>query len=87
MLELKWIDGLPDRSLESGVKLLRELGWHLSIREVDGVLFVNSGHTVLLKTSSRETVDALLYGMAISFATLPPRAVEEVRKVVKDFSE
>jgi hypothetical protein len=81
------VDGLPNQSLESGVKLLRELGWHLSVREVDGVLFVNSGHTVLLKTSSREVADAFLYGMAISFATLPPRAVEEVRRFVKESTE
>jgi hypothetical protein len=87
MLELKWTEVLPDQSLESGVKLLTELGWHLRVREVEGALFVNSGHTTLLKTSSREVVDALLFGMAISFATLPPRALEEVRRFVKESCE
>lgn len=87
MLELKWLEVLPDRSLESGINLLKELGWHLQVREIDGTLFVNSGHTVLLKASSQESVDALLYGMAISFATLPKPALDEVRKFVKHFSE
>jgi hypothetical protein len=64
MQELKWLEVLPEQSLEAGIRLSKELGWHLQVREIDGVLFVNSGHTVLLKTSSRESVEALLYGMA-----------------------
>jgi len=84
MQELKWLEVLPEQSLEAGVKLLKELGWHIQVREIDGVLFVNSGHTILLKTSSRESVEALLYGMAISFATLPAAALQAVRRFVKE---
>lgn len=84
MQELSWIEVLPEHSLEGGIKLLRELGWYLKIREVDGFLYVNSGHTLLLKTSSRESVEALLYGMAISFSTLPEAGLEVVRKFVKE---
>jgi hypothetical protein len=87
MQELKWLEVLPEQSLESGVRLLRDLGWNLQVREIDDVLFVNSGHTVLLKTSSRESVEALLYGMAISFSTLPEAALKEVRKFVKESTE
>lgn len=84
MQELKWLEVLPERSLEAGIKLLKELGWNLQVREIDGVFLVNSGHTVLLKTSTRESVDASLYGMAISFSTLPESALREVRKFVKE---
>jgi len=87
MLELKRTDVLPGRSVESGVELLQGLSRHLSVREVEGVPFVNAGHKIPLKTSSREVVDALLYEMAISFGTLPPRAVEDVRRFVKESSE
>jgi len=84
MQELKWLEVLPNQSLDAGIELLKELGWNLQVREIDGFLFVNSGHTVLLKTTSRDAVEALLYGMAISFATLPKPAIEAVRKFVKE---
>jgi hypothetical protein len=84
MQELKWLDGLPERNLDAGIRLLKELGWKIRVREEDGFFFVNSGHTTLLKTSSRESVEALLYGMAISFGTLPEAALEAVRKFVKE---
>jgi len=84
MQELRWLEVLPNQSLEEGIELLKELGWYLQVREVDGFFFVNSGHTVLLKTSSQESVDALLYGMAISFAILPKSALETVRRFVKE---
>jgi hypothetical protein len=87
MQELKWLEVLPEESLESGLRLLKELGWNIHVREIDGVFFVNSGHIVLLKTSSRESVDALLYGMAISFATLPKVAIDEVRRFVKESTQ
>jgi hypothetical protein len=82
--ELKWLEVLPEQSLEAGIRLLKELGWNLQVREIDGFFFVNSGHTVLLKTSTRESVDALLYGMAISFSTLPESALHAVRKFAKE---
>jgi hypothetical protein len=84
MQELKWLEELPEQSLDAGIKLLNELGWNLQIREVDGFLFVNSGHILLLKTTTPEAVEALLYGMAISFSTLPEKALQEVRKFVKE---
>jgi hypothetical protein len=84
MQELKWLEVLPNQSLEDGLKLLKGLGWNIQVREVGDSLFVNSGHIVLLKTSSREAVDALLYGMAISFATLPKAALREVQKFVDE---
>lgn len=82
MQELKWLEVLPKQSLEGGIDLLKGLGWNLHVREVEGSLSVNSGHIVLLKTSSPEAVDALLYGMAISFATLPKAALQEIQKFV-----
>lgn len=84
MQELKWLEALLGQSLEAGIELLKGLGWNLQVRELDGFFFVNAGHIVLLKTSTRESVEALLYGMAISFSTLPESAVHEVRKFVKE---
>lgn len=79
-----WLEVLPEHSLDAAVEFLKGLGWHFQVREVEGFLFVNSGHTVLLKTTSRESVEAFLYGMAISFSTLPEKALQEVRRFVKE---
>jgi hypothetical protein len=87
MQELKWLEGLPEQSLDAGVRLLNELAWNLQIREIDGAWFVNAGHKLLLKTSSREAVEALLYGLAIAYSTLPEKAMIEVRKFVKESTE
>jgi hypothetical protein len=87
MIELKWVEPLPEQSLEGGVKLLNELKWNIEVREVNGLWVVNAGHVVLLETSSRESVDAFLYGMAIAVAALPERAMAELRKFVKESTE
>ena len=87
MQELKWLEILPGKSLEAGIKLLNELKWNLQVREVDDIWFVNACHQVLLKTSSRESVEALLYGMAISFSVLPEKARDEFYKFMKQSAE
>jgi len=84
MQELKWLEALPNQSLDAGIKLLNECGWNLKVREVKGSLFVNAGHIALLKTSSREAVESLLYGMAIAYSTLPKSALTEVRRFAKE---
>ena len=84
MQELKWLEVLPGQSLETSVEMLNELKWNLRTREVDGVRFVNTGHQVIVKTSSSESVDALLYGLAIAFSVLPKGALEEFRKFMND---
>jgi hypothetical protein len=87
MQELKWLEILPGGTLEGGIELLNELKWNLQIRESGGIWFVKTGHQVILKTSSREAVDALLYGIAVAFSALPKPALEEFRRFVKESTE
>ena len=87
MQELKWLEALPEESLDAGTRLLNELAWNLKIREIDGIWFVKAGHQPLLKTSSREAVEALMYGLAIAYSTLPEKAMAEVRKFVKESTQ
>jgi hypothetical protein len=84
MQELKWLEVLPQQSLEAGLAMLNELKWNIQVREVEGIWFVNTGHQVILKTSSRDSVDALLYGLAISFSVLPKSALNEFRKFMME---
>jgi hypothetical protein len=54
MQELKWLEPLPEQSLEAGIRLLNDLKWNLQVKEIDGFWFVTAGHKVMLKTSSHE---------------------------------
>jgi hypothetical protein len=62
MQELRWLENLPDKTLEGGVKLLNELEWNIVVREAEGVSYVSVGDSTTLVTSSSEAVDTFLYG-------------------------
>jgi hypothetical protein len=79
MQELKWTEPLPDRSFDGGLKLLDDLKWNLAVKEVGGVWFVQAGHIKLLATSSREAVDAFLYGLALAYSVMPRELLDQFR--------
>jgi hypothetical protein len=79
MQELRWLDQFPEQSLESGIKLLQELQWNVSTAERNGVWVVLAGDQPILKTSSRESVDAFLYGMALAYFVIPEEILSQFR--------
>jgi hypothetical protein len=87
MQELKWLEILPDHSLDAGIKLLNDLKWNLRVRELDGTWFVNAGHQVMLKTSSQDSVEAFLYGLSIAFSVLSKTARDEFRQFMEESSK
>src|ERR1700757_390731 len=58
MQELRWMEPLPDHTLEGGLRLLDELRWSIKVTEADQHWYINGGHVRLLKASSRESEDA-----------------------------
>jgi hypothetical protein len=60
--------------------LLNELKWSISVTEAHSTWSVAAGHRLILKTSSREAVDALLYGLALAYSVLPKSILEQIRK-------
>lgn len=83
MQELRWIDHLPNQTLEGGLSLLEELMWNITVRQTDHGWFVNGGHKTLLKTSSRESVDAFLYGMALAYSVMPDSILDRLKAQAK----
>jgi len=80
MQTLSALDRLPSGSLECGIELLNKMRWHIRVTpSSSGTWVVLTGHSVLLRTDSRETVDAFLYGMALSHASLPPKLQDDYR--------
>jgi hypothetical protein len=87
MQQLKWLDQLPDQTLEGGVSLLNELEWNLDIKQMDNFWHVSAGHRGLLKTSSRESVDAFLYGVALAYSVIPKQILDQIRNFAKEAAE
>jgi hypothetical protein len=84
MQELRWLGHMPEKTLESGVRLLNELAWNIEVRQVGDVWHVLSGEKVLLSTSSHDAVDSFLYGMALAYRVLPDDILSQFRKVAYD---
>jgi hypothetical protein len=80
MQKLPMIEKVPGHSREGAVRQLNELKWSISVVEADGAWSVGAGHKLVLKTSSREAVDALLYGMALAYSVLPEGILDQFRK-------
>ena len=80
MQELRWMEPLPDHTLEGGLRLLDELRWSIKVTEADQHWYVNGGHVRLLKTSSRESVDAFLYGLALAYSAMPREILNQLRQ-------
>lgn len=87
MQQLKWLDRLPDQTLEGGVSLLNDLKCNLDIKQIENTWHVGAGHKGLLETSSREAVDAFLYGMALAYSVLPEPIFEQFRKYASEATE
>jgi hypothetical protein len=87
MQELRWMEPLPDHTLEGGLRLLDELKWNIKVTEADQHWYVNGEHVRFLKTSSRESVDAFLYGLALAYSAMPREILNQLRQWVKAATE
>jgi len=81
--ELSFLKAIPGRNLEGAKALLVSLHWDLDVQRSDKWWSVSGGHKQLLKTTSREAVDAFVYGMALAYATLP----EDLQAAVKRYAD
>jgi hypothetical protein len=64
--------------------LLNELKWSISVLETNGTWSVAAGHRLVLKTSSRDAVDAFIYGLALAYSLLPQPILDQFRKYGED---
>jgi hypothetical protein len=77
-----WIELFPDESIEKGKQVLEELHLNIKVKKHKPKLWtVHAGHQLLLKTTSEEAVEALLYGMALTYHAMPKPMLTELRKI------
>jgi hypothetical protein len=78
-----WTELFPNESIEKGKQILEELHWNIAVKKHGPKLWtVHAGHQLLLKTTSEEAVEALLYGMALSYQGMPEPMLTELRRIL-----
>ncbi len=84
MLELSMLSALPSRSLERGVDLLNRFQWNIQIEQQGKEWTVSAGHKLLIRSDSREPVDAFVYGLALAHALMPEPFATKLETFLKD---
>jgi hypothetical protein len=84
MQEVRWLGHLPNKTLEGGIELLNELAWNIKVEQNGDLWAVSGGECTLLITSSRDAVDAFLYGLALAYRVIPDDILNQFRRVAYD---
>jgi hypothetical protein len=79
MLEMRWLDHLPDSSLEAGSELANELFWFISTATDGKTWIVRGGSSVLLVTDNQEAFHAFLYGLGLAYAVIPQTCWDKLK--------
>jgi hypothetical protein len=91
MLEMKWLDSHLGSHLESGIGIERanRLYWNISIRKDSKAKMwgIYGGEALLMRTDSRQAVDAFLYGIGLAYAVLPGQVFEKLEEEVRKWVE
>ena len=71
MINMNWLESHIG-SIEVCIDLANEMLWNMSVFQgKDGAWYVKGGEKVIFSAESRESVDAFLYGMGLSYSTIP----------------
>lgn len=85
MGKLIWQTRIPYEGLEGAIKFLSEdLDWNLTIRQVNDEWCLRSGDQLLFVSSTKEELEAFLWGMALSFAVLPSKIIEQIKGMISE---
>ncbi|HEV2237898.1 MAG TPA: hypothetical protein VGR57_14660 [Ktedonobacterales bacterium] len=83
MQELVWLNRLPDNRLEGGIELVNRLYWNITWWEHEGHWYVKAGEDIILRTDSRQSAEAFLYGLSLAYAVLPDATFDHLVYLVK----
>lgn len=87
MQEMRWLEHMPNGTLESGIELANEVYWALTIHEHEQRWYIWSGHALIFCADTRGEVDAFLYGLALAYGVLPGSVFEHMKDELKQWVE
>jgi hypothetical protein len=80
MLKFDWLQKFPGKNTEGVIEYLNNLALGISWGQRGRIWWVATGEKVLLETDEKETAEAFLMGMALSYIALPDELLEQVRE-------
>ena len=61
----------PGGVLEGGIELANRLDWGLSVQMAGDSYVVSSGDEPILRTETKDALQAFIYGLGLAYAVLP----------------
>lgn len=87
MLDIPWKDHLPNEDLQGGIDLANLLYWDIVVGSDGHYWGVFGGESLILKTDSKETMEAFLYGMGLAYSVIPEPVFALLREELKKWVE
>lgn len=85
MNEMLMLESLfPGGSLEGGIQLANRLDWGLSVQKAADHWVISSGDQVLLRTETREALEAFVYGMGLAYAVIPESIFSKLEAALEE---
>lgn len=87
MIVMPMLNQFPNKNIEEGIKILDKMYWFISTGKENDNWNVYAGEKVIFRTDSKETLDAFLYGMALTFVPMPEKLVDYFSEEIKRWVE
>lgn len=72
----------PGGNLEGGIDLANRLDWGLSVRQAGEDYVVSSGDEPILRTESKDALQAFIYGLGLAYAVLPEELFQSLEAAI-----
>jgi hypothetical protein len=74
----------PGSVLEGGIELANRLDWGLSVRMAGETYVVSSGDEPILRTETKDALQAFIYGLGLAYAVLPDELFSNLETALKE---
>jgi hypothetical protein len=82
MLEMRWLDHLPNGDLQEGLVRSDDLYWFISVNTDGKRWVIRAGSSVILHTDSLEVANAFLYGFGLAYSIIPEPEYSQVKEAI-----
>ena len=74
----------PEENLEGGIALANRLDWGLSVRMAGESYVVSSGDEPILRTDTKDALQAFIYGLGLAYAVLPEKLFQSLEAALRE---
>ena len=74
----------PGGNLEGGIELANRLDWGLTVQLSGDDYVVSSGNEPILRTESKDALQAFIYGLGLAYAILPEGLFKSLERALRE---